>query len=74
MAHKERSEHLSATERGMHVTPGSQSEDKVFEPERGKRIAGVGTAGTGPSDVMVTGVSETGAGSAIGEVREDEEQ
>lgn len=74
MAREERSEHLSAAERGMNVTPGDQSEDKVYEPERKKRIAGVGTAGTGPSDVMVTGVSETGAGSATGEVREDEEQ
>jgi hypothetical protein len=72
MARKQRSsDQLSSAERGMNVTPGDQSDEKVYEEARERRIAGVGDAGTGTSDVLVTGTSEAAAGSVTGEIDDE---
>jgi hypothetical protein len=57
----------SSAEGGMNVTPGDQTERKVYEAEPGEATAGAGHAGTGPGGPLVTGISEASRGSATGD-------
>jgi hypothetical protein len=65
----------SSAEGGMNVTPGDQTERRVYEAEPGEATAGAGHAGTGPGGPLVSGISEADRGSATGDtdIAEDEQ-